>query len=74
MIDGQKEQEFIDEWAQKIAKQIDKRVKDDLERNPSGDLNEVREQALLDQLATVHAGCVRLEKRVKELENKLDMY
>ena len=72
MIKDQDEHEFIEEWSQKFKEQIDERVRNRLELNPNENPLELREQALLEKLAVVYAGCVSLGEKVRELESKIE--
>ena len=59
---------LIEEWKAKFQASMDENVSLKLEGNPELDLNRLRENYMLEKLATIYVGTIHLGRRVKDLE------
>jgi len=60
---------LIEEWKKRFQKTMDEIVSLKLESNPELDTKILKEDYLLEKMATIYVGTIQLGRRVKELED-----
>ena len=62
--------ELIEYWKEKFKKSMEESVTLLLESDPSLDEQKIREEYILEKLATLMVGCQELGKEIRELKEK----
>jgi len=67
-----KDLQLIDQWTEKLSQSMLEQIELKLKSDPTLDVQSLKDEFLLNKLATVYIGAVGLGRQIKELEEKVN--